>query len=385
MKFYEYNAREIFNLEGIVTSEGKVAVSPSEVFEIAKDMNAPVVLKSQVLTGGRGKAGGIKFANNPEEAQKFASELFSKKIKGYPVTKILVSDKVDIKKEYYLGITINFQNRKTSLIFSTEGGVDIEELAEKNPEKIIKIDIDPVIGLQNYHLTPLARALGYDKEVFNQLKIICKKLYLIYEKYDCLLVEINPLALIEEEGIRKLIAIDAKLESDDNANYRQSTLTEMWDEKTEEKIELIGKSAGFVTIKLNGVVSIVSNGAGNAIYALDLLKKYNISTANILDLSGGASPEKVQKAVNVVIQDEDVKVILFNVFGGITRCDEIAKGIVQSVQSIPSNIPVVCRLQGTNREKGIKILNDAGFQAFMYLEDAIKKIVELIDKQGDVK
>jgi succinyl-CoA synthetase beta subunit len=385
MKFYEYNAREIFYSEGIVTSEGKVAVSPSEVFEIAKTMDVPVVLKSQVLTGGRGKAGGIKFVTSPEEAKQIASELFSKKIKGYPVTKILVAKKENIKKEYYLGITINFQNRKTSLIFSTEGGVDIEELALKSPEKIIKIEIDPVIGLQNYHLTPLTRVLGYKKDIFNQLKNICKKLYLIYEKYDCLLVEINPLALIEEEGIDKLIAVDAKLESDDNANYRQTTLTEMWDEETEEKIELIGKRAGFVTIKLNGMVSIVSNGAGNAIYALDLLKKYEISTANILDLSGGATPDKVQRAVNVVIQDEDVKVILFNVFGGITRCDEIAKGIVQSKQNIPPNIPVVCRLQGTNREEGIKILNDSGLEAFMYLEDAIKKIVKLIDNQGDVK
>ncbi|MFW6148992.1 MAG: succinate--CoA ligase subunit beta, partial [Atribacterota bacterium] len=227
--------------------------------------------------------------------------------------------------------------------------------------------------------------LNYDKNLFNQLKNICKKLYSIYTKYDCLLVEINPLALVGGENEKQLIALDAKLESDDNANYRQTTLTEMWDEETEEKIELIGKRAGFVTIKLNGAVSIISNGAGNAIYALDLLKKYNISTANILDLSGGATPEKVQKAVNVVIQDEDLKVILFNVFGGITRCDEIAKGIVQSMQNIPPNIPVVCRLQGTNREKGIKILNDSGFEAFMYLEDAIKKIVELIDKQGDVK
>lgn len=383
MKFYEYNVREIFQSKDIATSEGKVALSPSEVSEIAKDMSVPVVLKSQVLTGGRGKAGGIKFANSPEEAQKIASELLSKEIKGHPVAKILVAKKKTIKKEYYLGITINFQERKTSLIFSTEGGVDIEELAVKNPEKIIKIDIDPVIGLQTYHLTPLARALEYDKKIFNQLKDICKKLYSIYNEYDCLLVEINPLALVQDKDENKLIALDAKLESDDNANYRQPTLAEMWDEKTEEEIELIGKRAGFVTIKLNGVVSIISNGAGNAIYALDLLKKYNINTANILDLSGGATPEKVQRAVDVIIQDQDVKVILFNVFGGITRCDEIAKGIVQSVQSIPPNIPVVCRLQGTNREKGIRILSEAGFEAFMYLEDAIKKIVELIDKQGD--
>ena len=378
MKFYEYNVREIFSSEGIPISEGDLALSPSEAFEIASKIDSPVVLKSQVLTGGRGKAGGIRFADNPEEAKKIAEELYSKKIKGYSVNKILVVKKEDIKQEYYLGITINFQNRKTSLIFSTEGGIDIEELAVKNPEKIIKIDIDPVIGLQPYHLNPISKALGYNKVIFNQLKNICIQLYSIYTKHDCLLVEINPLALLNNE--EKLIALDAKLESDDNANYRQAELAGMWDETTEDKLELIGRKAGFVTIKLDGAVSIISNGAGNAIYALDLLKKYGTSAASILDLSGGATAEKVQKAVNVVTQDPDVKAILFNVFGGITRCDEIANGIIQSIQNIPKGISVVCRLQGTNREKGIKILNDAGFQASMYLEDAIQKVVKLINQ-----
>jgi len=378
MKFYEYNVREIFSSEGIPISEGDLALSPSEAFEIASKIDSPVVLKSQVLTGGRGKAGGIRFADNPEEAKKIAEELYSKKIKGYSVNKILVVKKEDIKQEYYLGITINFQNRKTSLIFSTEGGIDIEELAVKNPEKIIKIDIDPVIGLQPYHLNPISKALGYNKVIFNQLKNICIQLYSIYTKHDCLLVEINPLALLNNE--EKLIALDAKLESDDNANYRQAELVGMWDETTEDKLELIGRKAGFVTIKLDGAVSIISNGAGNAIYALDLLKKYGTSAASILDLSGGATAEKVQKAVNVVTQDPDVKAILFNVFGGITRCDEIANGIIQSIQNIPKGISVVCRLQGTNREKGIKILNDAGFQASMYLEDAIQKVVKLINQ-----
>jgi len=378
MKFYEYNVREIFSSEGIPISEGGLALSPSEAFEIASKIDSPVVLKSQVLTGGRGKAGGIRFADNPEEAKKIAEELYSKKIKGYSVNKILLVKKEDIKQEYYLGITINFQNRKTSLIFSTEGGIDIEELAVKNPEKIIKIDIDPVIGLQPYHLNPISKALGYNKVIFNQLKNICIQLYSIYTKHDCLLVEINPLALLNNE--EKLIALDAKLESDDNANYRQAELAGMWDETTEDKLELIGRKAGFVTIKLDGAVSIISNGAGNAIYALDLLKKYGTSAASILDLSGGATAEKVQKAVNVVTQDPDVKAILFNVFGGITRCDEIANGIIQSIQNIPKGISVVCRLQGTNREKGIKILNDAGFQASMYLEDAIQKVVKLINQ-----
>lgn len=378
MKFYEYNVRELFSSEGIFVPYGEVALSPLEAYKIAKKIKSPVVLKAQVLTGGRGKEGGISFAENPEDAKEIYSKLLSKRIKENIVKKILVTKKENIKKEYYLGITINFQSRKTSLIFSIEGGVEIEEVAVKNPEKIIKIDIDPVIGLQDYHLNLLAKAVDYNKNIFEQLKKICKKLYDIFVKYDCLVVEINPLALVEDKDEERLIALDAKLESDDNANFRQTILSEMWDKTTENEIELKGREAGFVTIKLNGFVSIISNGAGNAIYALDLLKKYGTTAANILDLSGGATAEKVKKAVNIVIQDKDVKVILFNVFGGITRCDEIANGIIMSFQYIPQNISVVCRLQGTNRDKGIEILKNAGFQAFIYLEDAIKKIVEII-------
>lgn len=378
MKFYEYNVRELFSSEGIFTPYGEVALSPLEAYKIAQKIKAPVVLKSQVLTGGRGKEDGIKFVENLEDVEEISAKLLSKKIKGHTVKKILVTKKENIKKEYYLGITINFQSRKTSLIFSLEGGVEIEEVAVKNPEKIVKIDIDPALGLQDYHLNLLAKAVDYDKNIFEQLKNICKKLYDIFVKYDCLVVEINPLALVEDKGEERLVALDAKLESDDNANFRQTMLSEMWDKTTENKIELIGREAGFVTIKLNGFVSIISNGAGNAIYALDLLKKYGTTAANILDLSGGATAEKVKKAVNIVIQDKDVKVILFNVFGGITRCDEIANGIIMSFQDIPHNISVVCRLQGTNRDKGIEILKNAGFQAFIYLEDAIKKIVEIM-------
>lgn len=378
MKFYEYNVKDIFEKEGILTSEGQVALSASEVYEIAKGLSSPVVLKSQILTGGRGKAGGIGVADNPDEAKKIAVDLLSKEIKGFPVKKLLVVKKQNILKEYYLGITINFQERKTTLIFSTEGGVDIEELAVKNPEKIIKVDIDPIIGLQNYHLIPIARSVEYNEIILNQLTEISKKLYSLYSKYDCLVVEINPLALIEDGKGKRLMALDAKLETDDNANFRQTELAEIWDEKTENEIELIGRKAGFVTIKLAGPVSIISNGAGNAIYALDLLKRYGTSAANILDLSGGATAEKVQRAVKVVIQDKDVQAILFNVFGGITRCDEIAQGIILSRQDIPKHISVICRLQGTNREKGIEMLKEAGFEAYKYLEDAIKKVIQLI-------
>lgn len=196
MKFYEYNVREIFTVEGIPLSEGYLALSPSEVFEAAQKLASPVVLKVQILAGGRGKAGGIRFADNPEQAKEIASELFLSKIKGFPVNKILVVRKEDIKREYYLGITINFQKRKAALVFCPEGGIEIEELAFKSPEKIIEVDIDPIIGLQNYHLAPIVRSVQHSEKIFIQLKEVIKKLYNIYKKHDCLVVEINPLALI---------------------------------------------------------------------------------------------------------------------------------------------------------------------------------------------
>lgn len=376
MKLYEYQAKEIFEKEGIPTPRGFVTSSPIEAENIMHTWGTEVVIKSQVLVGGRGKAGGIKFASSPEEANLATKQLIGHALKDEKIEKVLIVPKQLVKQELYIGITLNRNAKTTSLIFSSAGGMAIEELSKKLPEKIVKININPVIGIQNYHFNRILKYVNYDDNLISQLKEIFKKLYYIYRKYDCVFVEINPLAVLEDGA---LMALDSKLEIDDNAEYRQEDLIEKYyDEKSKEPLEVIGKQAGFVVIKLKGPVSIISNGAGLSISTMDLLKKYNVGVANILDLSGGATSEKVVRAVNVVLKDKEVKVILFNIFGGITRCDEIAQGVIKSLNDIPKNISIVCRLQGTNRDEGIKILNKEGINAVVDLENAVQKVKNII-------
>jgi len=376
VKLYEYQAKEIFEKEGIPTPRGFITSSPIEAENIMHTWGTEVVIKSQVLVGGRGKAGGIKFASSPEEANLATKQLIGHTLKGEKIEKVLIVPKQLVKQELYIGITLNRNAKATTLIFSSAGGMDIEELSKKLPEKIVKINIDPVIGIQNYHSNRILKYVNYDDNLISQLKEIAKKLYYIYRKYDCVFVEINPLAVLEDGA---LMALDSKLEMDDNAEYRQKDLMERYyDKKSKDPLELIGKEAGFVVIKLKGPVSIISNGAGLAISTMDLLKKYNVGVANILDLSGGATSEKVVRGVNVVLKDKEVKVILFNIFGGITRCDEIAQGVIKSLKNIHKNIPIVCRLQGTNREEGIKILNKEGINAVVDLENAVQKVKNII-------
>lgn len=377
MKLYEYQAKEIFEKEGIPIPRGFITSSPIEAENIERILGTEVVIKSQVLVGGRGKAGGIKFASSPKEANLATRQLIGHSLKGEEVKKVLIVPKQLVKQELYLGITLNRNAKTTTLIFSSSGGMDIEELSSKKlPEKIVEINIDPVIGIQNYHFNRILKYVNYDNNLISQLKEIFKKLYYIYKKYDCVFVEINPLAVLENGT---LMALDSKLEMDDNAGYRQKDLMEKYyDKKSKDLLELIGKEAGFVVIKLKGPVSIISNGAGLAISTMDLLKKYSIGVANILDLSGGATSEKVVRAVNVIVKDKEVKIILFNVFGGITRCDEIAQGVIKSLKDIPQNVQIVCRLQGTNREEGIKILNKEGINAVADLESAVQKVKNII-------
>lgn len=374
MKIYEYQAKEIFQKENIEIPAGKVASSPEEAEAITEELNREVVVKSQVHVGGRGKAGGIKFASDSKEANEISSKLLNHKLKGENIEKVLIEEKQAIKKEYYLGITLNREKKTTTMIFSSAGGMEIEEIAEKSPEKIVRINIDPILGLKEFHFNKVAEEVNYDKEIFKQVKDIAKKLYKIYKEKDCLLVEINPLALLENGD---LLALDAKLEIDDNARYRQKEMVEMWDEGKEDPIELLGKKEGFVVIKMEGNVSVVSNGAGLAIFTLDIMKRHNIQVANFLDLGGGATAEKVKRAINVVTTDDDVEAVLINIFGGITRCNEIAIGVKEAFESISDDIPVVCRLQGTNRQQGIEILREAGMKAATELEEAVKKVANI--------
>ncbi len=377
MKLYEYQAKEIFSKYGIGIQKGKLAKTPQEAKQIAADIANPVVLKSQVLVGGRGKAGGVKIVDDLSEVEKVADKILKTEIKGYKPNGILVLEKIEIKQEFYLGIVLDRKMKKTVIIFSSFGGMDIEEVSKKHPEKVAKIYVEELLGLQDFHINRLLPLLNNDREILSKLKEIVKKLYAIYKKYDCLIVEINPLALTENGD---LVALDGKMEIDNNAQYRQKSLVDTSNENEEDPIEFIGKQEGFVVIKLTGNISIISNGAGLALSTLDLLHKYNMGVANILDLSGGATPEKVMRAIKVVIQDKDVKGILFNIFGGITRCDEIARGIAGALGSIPKNISVVCRLQGTNRDEGISILKDVSLNAETDLEETVKNIVSTMNR-----
>jgi len=372
MKLYEYQVKEIFSKYGINIQKGKLAKTPQEAKQIAAAIGVPVVLKSQVLVGGRGKAGGVKIVDDLSDVEKVAGKILKTEIKDHKPKGILVLEKIEIKQEFYLSIVLDRKMKKTLVIFSSFGGMDIEEISKKHPEKIAKLYVEELLGIQDFHINRLLLLVDNNREMFSKLKKIVKTLYFIYKKYDSLIVEINPLALTENGD---LVALDGKMEIDNNANYRQKLLVDTENKDEEDPIELIGKNAGFVVIKLKGNISIISNGAGLALSTLDLLHKYNMGVANILDLSGGATPEKVIRAVKVVIQDKDVKGILFNIFGGITRCDEIARGIAGALKSIPEDISVVCRLQGTNREEGISILKDVGLNAETDLEETVKNIV----------
>jgi len=377
VKLYEYQAKEIFSKYGIGIQKGKLTKTPQEAKQVAAVIGGPVVLKSQVLVGGRGKAGGVKIVDDLNDVEKAADKILKTEIKGHKPNGILVLEKIEIKQEFYLGIVLDRKMKKTVIIFSSFGGMDIEEVSKKHPEKVAKIYVEELLGLQDFHINRLLPLLNNDREILSKLKNIVKKLYSIYKKYDCLIVEINPLALAENGD---LVALDGKMEIDNNAQYRQKLLVDTENKDEENSIELIGKKAGFVVIKLKGNISIISNGAGLALSTLDLLHKYKMGVANILDLSGGATPEKVIQAVKVVIQDKDVKGILFNIFGGITRCDEIARGIAGALKSIPEDISVVCRLQGTNREEGISILKDVSLNAETDLEETVKNIVSTMNR-----
>src|SRR5665648_584659 len=377
MKLYEYQVKEIFSKYGIGIQKGKLAKTPQEAKQVAAVIGGQVVLKSQVLVGGRGKAGGVKIVDDLNDVEKAADKILKTEIKGYKPVGILVEKKMEIKKELYLSIVFDRKIKKTVIIFSTSGGMDIEEISKTCPQKITKIYINELLGLQSFHINRLLPLVNNDKEIFSKLNKIVRMLYTIYKKSDSMIVEINPLALTENGD---LVALDGKMEIDNNANYRQKLLIDTENKDEENAIELIGKKAGFVVIKLKGNISIISNGAGLALSTLDLLDKYNMGVANILDLSGGATPEKVMRAVEVVLQDKDVKGILFNIFGGITRCDEIARGIAGALKSIPEDISVVCRLQGTNRDEGINILKDVNLDADTDLEETVKNIVSTMNR-----
>jgi len=376
MKLLEYASKEIFKKYGIPVAPFKVARTVDEVKEVVNELRFPIVIKAQVPVGGRGKAGGIKLAQNENEAIENAKRILGMEIKGVPVKKVLVSEAVDIKEEYYMGIVLDRRERKSVVMVSKEGGVDIEEVAREKPESIHKLQIDPFMGLKSYKARELAFRLFADKELAKRFSSIIMKLYEAYVATEAQLAEINPLAL-DQEG--NLWAVDAKIIVDDNALFRHKEIEAMRDLDYEDKKELEAKSGDLSYVKLDGEIGCCVNGAGLAMATMDLIKKRGGEPANFLDIGGSSSPEKVRKAVEIILSDKNVKTIFFNIFGGITRCDDVANGLIEVFKGMKIELPIVIRLTGTNEEIARKILEESGysFHTVRTMREGADKSVEL--------
>ncbi|GAB1421492.1 ADP-forming succinate--CoA ligase subunit beta [Anaerolineales bacterium] len=360
MKLHEYQSKFRFGEFGIPIPHGKVAVTPDEAYEIAKELGGTVVIKAQVHVGGRGKAGGVKLAHSPEEARSIAEEILNLTIKGLPVKKVLVDPGADIKQEIYMAITTDRAVGSPLIMASFEGGVDIEELAHTRPEAIIKVHVDPFIGLREYQIIEIASGINLPRQYWRQFAKIVRGLYNCFIESDAELAEINPLVIT---GSDELMALDGKVIIDDNALYRQPDLAALRDITEEPIEETQARDAGISYIKLQGQIGCMVNGAGLAMTTMDMIKLYgaddNIAPANFLDIGGGASAEQVSAALRIILSDPEVKCVLFNIFGGITRCDEVANGIITAYNEIKPDVPMVIRLQGTNAQQGREIIDAA--------------------------
>lgn len=375
MKLHEYQSKRVFAEYGVAIPNGDVAETPAQAREIATQLGGgKVVIKSQVLVGGRGKAGGIKLANNPDEAEKLAEQILGMDIKGLTVEKVLVDEAADIKKEIYLGVAIDRAAQKPVIIASAEGGVEIEEVAHSNPEAILRVHIDPFLGLHDYQARNLAFDLGIPRELVNQFVKVTKGLFQAFTNIDASLAEINPLVIT---GDGKLVGVDGKILLDDNALYKYPKLEAMRDIQEEDESERQAREAGLNFVKLEGEVGCMVNGAGLAMATMDIVKHYGGEPANFLDVGGGAKADKVATALRIILSDPEVKSVLFNIFGGITRCDEVAKGILTALEDVKTDVPMVARLIGTNDVEGRRILEAANFPAATSLGEAAEKAVAM--------
>jgi succinyl-CoA synthetase beta subunit len=374
VNIHEYQAKDILRREGVPIPPGEVASTPEQVEAIARRYGGTVVVKAQVHAGGRGKAGGVKLAKSPAEAKEIAKAILALHIKGLPVLKVLVTPAADIASEAYVGIILDRASRKPVFMVSPAGGIDIEEVAAKTPEKILKLPIDTRYGLQPYQASRLGFFLFDDVKKVRAAAKIMQQLYSAFMKSGCSLAEINPLVTTPAGDV---VALDAKMVIDDNELDRLPEIAAMRDESAEEASEVMARNANLTFIKLDGDVGCVVNGAGLAMATMDLVKYYGGEPANFLDIGGSSNPEKVVNALKIITADPNVKAILFNIFGGITRTDDVANGIVTATKQNPLKVPIVIRLTGTNEEIAMKILQDNGFSASSDLDEAVKKAVQL--------
>ena len=374
MKLHEYQSKRLFAVHGVPIPDGDVATTPQEARQIAEKLGGPVVVKSQVLVGGRGKAGGIRLAKTPAEAEQVAADILALEIKGLPVRKVLIDEAADIQQEIYLGIVIDRANRRAVMMASSEGGVEIEEVARTNPDAIKKVMIDPFLGLQSYQTVALAKGIDLDTGYMRAFNRVAQGLYQAFLAYDASLAEINPLVVT---GDGALLAVDGKMLIDDNALFRHPDLAEMRDVDEETSAERSAREAGLSYVQLDGQIGCMVNGAGLAMATMDIIKHFGGAPANFLDIGGGAKAERVATALRLILADENVKAVLFYIFGGITRCDEVAKGILTAFEEVKPTVPLVARLVGTNEEEGRAILEQSGYHLItaQTLADAAQKAV----------
>ncbi len=372
MKLHEYQSKQIFAKYGIPIPKGRVAATAAEAKAIAEELGGRVVIKSQVLVGGRGKAGGVKLAKDADEAEQLAAQILAMEIKGLPVRKVLVDEAAAIETEIYFSITNDRAARKPVMIASAAGGVEIEEVAVTSPEKIIKVHIDPLLGLREYQARDVAASIDLPRDYWKDFSKVANGLWRTYSETDATLAEINPLVITKD---KRLVALDGKMLIDDNALFRHADLAEMRDIDEEAPAETEARKYGLSYIKLDGNIGCMVNGAGLAMTSMDIVKLFGGEPANFLDIGGGAGADKVAVAMKIILSDPNVKAVLFNIFGGITRCDEVAKGILAAMAEVKPKVPMVVRLVGTNAEEGRKLLENAKMITAETLADAARKSV----------
>jgi succinyl-CoA synthetase beta subunit len=374
MDIHEYQAKDLFRQSGIPVPPGEVAQTPDEAEAIARKLGGTVVVKAQVHSGGRGKAGGVKLAQSPEEARDHASRILGMTIKDLVVEKVLVTPAEDIVQEAYVGVLVDRHSQAPVFMVSPEGGVDIEEVAHSNPDAIRKVRIDPRYGLLPHQAYAMASFLYSDPALVKQAQKILAQLYDAFVQNQCSLAEINPLIVTPQGEVK---AIDAKVSVDENALYRLPEVEAFRDLSAEPASETRAREASLSFVKLDGNVGCCVNGAGLAMATMDLVKYYGGEPANFLDIGGSSNPDKVVAALEIITADPNVKAILFNIFGGITRCDDVANGIVTAMGRIDIKVPIVIRLTGTNETEALEILKKAGFEAYTSMDAVVEKAVQL--------
>jgi succinyl-CoA synthetase beta subunit len=381
LRLHEYLSKQVFARYGIPVPQGDVAATPEEARRIAQELGGPVVVKAQVLVGGRGKAGGIRLAPDAAEARQAAGQILGMEIKGLAVNKVLVERAADIAQEIYLGLVVDRAQGRVVMMASSEGGVEIEEVAKASPEKIARATVEPALGLMDYQGRGLAFEMGLDGELAGQCAAIARGLHRALVGCDATLAEINPLVVT---GAGELLAVDGKMVLDDNALFRHSDLAEMRDVQEETGAEREARQNGISYVKLGGAIGCMVNGAGLAMATMDVIKLHGAEPANFLDIGGGARAERVATALRLILSDANVRAILINIFGGITRCDEVAQGIVAALREVPTDVPVIARLVGTNEEQGREILASARVTTANTLMEAARKAVAASHQTSEV-